>query len=174
MDLRFDPGPAARPPPRRTPRVAAAARTRGEISLFRRGRKKGPASRAGRHAGGRHPERGTEGDRRGSGPTSGTTRRRLPTLVLFFSDGGVYRNAEIERELREAVEEPVLWQFVGLGRANYGVLERFDTPAGPPRRQCRLLRRGRHQHRPGPGAVRPAAVRVPRPGSLPPAGRASS
>lgn len=53
-----------------------------------------------------------------------------PTLVLFFSDGGVYRNAEIERELREAVEEPVFWQFVGLGQSNYGVLERFDTLPG--------------------------------------------
>jgi hypothetical protein len=53
-----------------------------------------------------------------------------PTLVLFFSDGGVYRDALIERELRDAVEEPVFWQFVGLGRANYGVLERFDTLPG--------------------------------------------
>ncbi|MEV7288207.1 VWA domain-containing protein [Streptomyces sp. NPDC093252] len=53
-----------------------------------------------------------------------------PTLVLFFSDGGVYRNDQIERELREAVEEPVFWQFVGLGKANYGVLERFDTLSG--------------------------------------------
>ncbi|MGA5143223.1 VWA domain-containing protein [Streptomyces azureus] len=53
-----------------------------------------------------------------------------PTLVLFFSDGGVYRNKEIETELREAVDEPVFWQFVGLGRANYGVLERFDTLPG--------------------------------------------
>ncbi|WP_405940559.1 VWA domain-containing protein [Streptomyces sp. NBC_00726] len=53
-----------------------------------------------------------------------------PTLVLFFSDGGVYRNNEIERELRAAVEEPVFWQFIGLGRAQYGVLERFDTMPG--------------------------------------------
>ncbi|WP_199545710.1 VWA domain-containing protein [Streptomyces sp. N35] len=53
-----------------------------------------------------------------------------PTLVLFFSDGGVYRNAAIEAQLREAVEEPVFWQFVGLGRASYGVLERFDTLPG--------------------------------------------
>ncbi|QNP67448.1 VWA domain-containing protein [Streptomyces genisteinicus] len=53
-----------------------------------------------------------------------------PTLVLFFSDGGVYRNAEIERQLREAVEEPVFWQFVGLWRSDYGVLERFDTLPG--------------------------------------------
>ncbi|WP_370413811.1 VWA domain-containing protein [Streptomyces fradiae] len=54
----------------------------------------------------------------------------VPTLVLFFSDGGVYRNAEIEQELRAAVEEPVFWQFVGLGRSDYGVLERFDTLPG--------------------------------------------
>ncbi|MFE6711482.1 VWA domain-containing protein [Streptomyces sp. NPDC057695] len=53
-----------------------------------------------------------------------------PTLVLFFSDGGVYRNAEIEHELRAAVEEPIFWQFVGLGRSNYGVLERFDSLQG--------------------------------------------
>ena len=53
-----------------------------------------------------------------------------PTLVLFFSDGGVYRNAEIEQQLRAAVDEPIFWQFVGLGRARYGVLERFDTLPG--------------------------------------------
>lgn len=53
-----------------------------------------------------------------------------PTLVLFFSDGGVYRNEAIEQQLREAVEEPIFWQFVGLGQSNYGVLERFDTLPG--------------------------------------------
>ncbi len=53
-----------------------------------------------------------------------------PTLVLFFSDGGVYRNDEIERQLRDAVEQPVFWQFIGLGNANYGVLQRFDEMAG--------------------------------------------
>ncbi|QKW18082.1 VWA domain-containing protein [Kitasatospora sp. NA04385] len=55
---------------------------------------------------------------------------QAPTLVLFFSDGGVYRNTEIERELRAAVEEPVFWQFVGLGHGDYGVLERFDALPG--------------------------------------------
>ncbi|MFI5770309.1 VWA domain-containing protein [Streptomyces sp. NPDC051658] len=53
-----------------------------------------------------------------------------PTLVLFFSDGGVHRNQEIEQELRAAAEEPVFWQFVGLGSSQYGVLERFDTMPG--------------------------------------------
>ncbi|MEV3894828.1 VWA domain-containing protein, partial [Streptomyces anulatus] len=54
----------------------------------------------------------------------------VPTLVLFFSDGGIHRNAEIERELREAAEEPVFWQFVGLGRSEYGILPRLDTMQG--------------------------------------------
>ncbi|MER5748107.1 VWA domain-containing protein [Streptomyces sp. NPDC002225] len=53
-----------------------------------------------------------------------------PTLVLFFSDGGVHRNREIEQELRAAADEPVFWQFVGLGQSDYGVLERFDTMPG--------------------------------------------
>lgn len=55
-----------------------------------------------------------------------------PTLVLFFSDGGVHRDREIEAELRASVEEPLFWQFVGLGRADYGVLSRLDTLPGRP------------------------------------------
>ncbi|GAB3867090.1 VWA domain-containing protein [Dactylosporangium cerinum] len=53
-----------------------------------------------------------------------------PTLVLFFSDGGVHRNAEIERQLRAAAQEPTFWQFIGLGRGNYGILERLDRMEG--------------------------------------------
>ncbi|CCK28957.1 hypothetical protein BN159_4578 [Streptomyces davaonensis JCM 4913] len=58
------------------------------------------------------------------------TPAAAPTLVLFFSDGGIYRNAQIEKELRAAVEEPIFWQFVGLGKSDYGILERFDTMRG--------------------------------------------
>lgn len=98
----------------------------GEISLFRRGRKKGlhPDQVDMRAVGIQNEEQKVIAEVRAyvrDNPAS------APTLVLFFSDGGVYRNAEIERELREAVEEPVFWQFVGLGRSEYGVLERFDT-----------------------------------------------
>ena len=50
--------------------------------------------------------------------------------MLFFSDGGVYRNKEIEQQLRDAVEEPIFWQFVGLGDAKFGILEKFDTLTG--------------------------------------------
>ncbi|GAA3244991.1 VWA domain-containing protein [Pseudonocardia petroleophila] len=60
-----------------------------------------------------------------------STPTTVPTLVLFFSDGGITRNREIERELRDAVDEPVFWQFVGLGRHNrFGVLEKLDTMTG--------------------------------------------
>ncbi|MGW5924601.1 VWA domain-containing protein, partial [Nocardia fluminea] len=55
----------------------------------------------------------------------------VPTLVLFFSDGGIYRDAEIEQQLRDAADEPIFWQFIGLGTTNgYGVLERLDTMIG--------------------------------------------
>jgi stress response protein SCP2 len=54
-----------------------------------------------------------------------------PTFVLFFSDGGVYRNKQIEHELIGGQREPIFWQFIGLGSKNgYGVLERFDTLPG--------------------------------------------
>jgi stress response protein SCP2 len=53
-----------------------------------------------------------------------------PTLVVFFSDGGVYKNKEIEELLRGAAKLPVFWQFVGLGDKDYGVLQRFDTLTG--------------------------------------------
>jgi hypothetical protein len=56
----------------------------------------------------------------------------VPTLVLFLSAGGIHRNTEIEQQLTGALEEPVFWQFVGLGRAEYGVLARLGAPRGRP------------------------------------------
>ncbi|MFD8199120.1 VWA domain-containing protein [Streptomyces sp. NPDC059701] len=101
----------------------------GEVGLFRRGRKKGLHDDQVdmRAVGIQNEEQKVIAEVRAFVRDNPA---QAPTLVLFFSDGGVYRNDEIERELREAVEEPVFWQFVGLGRSNYGVLERFDTLPG--------------------------------------------
>ncbi|MEV5516372.1 VWA domain-containing protein [Streptomyces flaveolus] len=101
----------------------------GEVGLFRRGRKKGlHADQVDmRDVGIQNEEQKVIAEVRAYVRDNPA---QAPTLVLFFSDGGVYRNSEIERELRDAVEEPVFWQFVGLGRSNYGVLERFDTLPG--------------------------------------------
>ncbi|MBF6299551.1 VWA domain-containing protein [Nocardia amamiensis] len=49
-----------------------------------------------------------------------------PTLVLFFTDGGFAKKREIAALMREASLLPAFWQFVGLGRANYGVLRTLD------------------------------------------------
>ncbi|WP_327183991.1 VWA domain-containing protein [Streptomyces sp. NBC_01334] len=103
----------------------------GEMSLFRRGKKPRKGMEPGqvdmRSVGIQNEEQKAISQVRSyvrENPAA------APTLVLFFSDGGVYRDAAIERELRAAVEEPIFWQFVGLGRSNYGVLERFDTLPG--------------------------------------------
>ncbi|WP_028778336.1 VWA domain-containing protein [Shimazuella kribbensis] len=53
-----------------------------------------------------------------------------PTLVLFWSDGGVDKDAEIERLIRESADLPIFWMFLGLGRANYGILRRLDGLSG--------------------------------------------
>ncbi|MGW4090170.1 vWA domain-containing protein [Nocardia sp. NPDC004750] len=52
--------------------------------------------------------------------------RGRPTLVLFFTDGGFAKKREITALMREAARLPAFWQFVGLGRANYGLLRALD------------------------------------------------
>ncbi|MCX5332913.1 MULTISPECIES: VWA domain-containing protein [unclassified Streptomyces] len=103
----------------------------GQISLFRRSKKPGRGLEPGqvdmRMVGIQNEEQKAIAQVR---TYVQETPAAVPTLVLFFSDGGIHRNAMIERELREAVEEPIFWQFVGLGRSDYGVLERFDTLPG--------------------------------------------
>ncbi|NIZ90968.1 VWA domain-containing protein [Kineococcus rubinsiae] len=56
----------------------------------------------------------------------------VPTLVLFFHDGGVTDNKGTERAVRAVAGEPVFWQFIGLGRSNYGILQKLDTLTGRP------------------------------------------
>jgi hypothetical protein len=53
-----------------------------------------------------------------------------PTLVLFWSDGGVHAEKKITQLLVESSRLPIYWMFLGLGRANYGVLARLDDVTG--------------------------------------------
>ncbi|MGW5385086.1 VWA domain-containing protein [Nocardia sp. NPDC003963] len=57
-------------------------------------------------------------------------RRREPTLVLFFTDGGFREKAKITALMREASALPAFWQFIGLGHADYGLLHTLDTMTG--------------------------------------------
>lgn len=54
----------------------------------------------------------------------------VPTFVIFFSDGGIYKDSEISKILIESSRLPIFWQFVGIGNANYGVLRKLDTLKG--------------------------------------------
>ncbi|HET8994284.1 MAG TPA: VWA domain-containing protein [Rhodococcus sp. (in: high G+C Gram-positive bacteria)] len=54
----------------------------------------------------------------------------MPTLVLFFTDGGFNQKKQISALMKEAAVLPAFWQFVGLGKADYGVLENLDTMEG--------------------------------------------
>ncbi|NGZ77603.1 VWA domain-containing protein [Saccharibacillus alkalitolerans] len=53
-----------------------------------------------------------------------------PTYIIFFSDGGIYETKKISKLLIEHSDKPIFWQFVGLGSANYGVLEQLDDLKG--------------------------------------------
>jgi stress response protein SCP2 len=53
-----------------------------------------------------------------------------PTLVLFWSDGGVHAERQITELLVKSSRLPVYWMFLGLGRADYGVLARLDDVRG--------------------------------------------
>ncbi len=54
----------------------------------------------------------------------------LPALIIFITDGGIYKTDEIQRILIEASRYPIFWQFVGLAGVDYGVLEQLDTMKG--------------------------------------------
>ncbi|QHE73531.1 VWA domain-containing protein [Rhodococcus sp. WAY2] len=54
----------------------------------------------------------------------------VPTLVLFFTDGGFNAKAQITALMRTASAYPAFWQFIGIGKSSFGVLEKLDTLTG--------------------------------------------
>ncbi|WP_226002013.1 VWA domain-containing protein [Paenibacillus sp. BJ-4] len=54
----------------------------------------------------------------------------IPTYIIFFSDGGVYETKKISKLLIKCSGTPIFWQFVGLGNADYGVLQKLDDLRG--------------------------------------------
>ena len=54
----------------------------------------------------------------------------VPTFVLFFTDGGFSQRRAITDLVRQASGLPAFWQFVGIGRANYGLLTALDELEG--------------------------------------------
>ncbi|MEG5037154.1 TerD family protein [Microcoleus sp. AT3-D2] len=55
---------------------------------------------------------------------------KLPTFIVFLSDGGVTNEPELKKSIVEGAKYPIFWQFVGLAGFNYGILERLDSMGG--------------------------------------------
>ncbi|GEM44900.1 VWA domain-containing protein [Deinococcus cellulosilyticus] len=53
-----------------------------------------------------------------------------PVLVVFITDGGIYKTEEITRILKDCSHHPIFWQFIGVAGQNYGVLEKLDDLPG--------------------------------------------
>lgn len=56
--------------------------------------------------------------------------KELPIYVIFFSNGGIYEEKKISRLLIDSSKENIFWQFVGIGNAQYGVLQNLDNLRG--------------------------------------------
>ncbi len=55
---------------------------------------------------------------------------RIPTYIIFFSDGGVSSKSKITKLITDSSHQNLFWQFVGLGNANYGILRQLDELKG--------------------------------------------
>jgi len=51
-------------------------------------------------------------------------------LVLFFTDGGFSKKREIISLMKKAARLPAFWQFVGIGKNDFGVLNKLDEMSG--------------------------------------------
>ncbi|WP_230632840.1 vWA domain-containing protein [Paenibacillus athensensis] len=52
----------------------------------------------------------------------------LPAFIVFINDGGVHKS--IKKVIVESSVQPIFWQFVGIGNADFEVLKRLDTMEG--------------------------------------------
>lgn len=53
-----------------------------------------------------------------------------PTFVFFITDGDNFDRAETERVVRESANQPIFWQFVGIGSEQFSFLQKLDDLDG--------------------------------------------
>lgn len=53
-----------------------------------------------------------------------------PTFVFFITDGDNFDKQEAERVIRAASNQPIFWQFVGLGNERFSFLQKLDDLSG--------------------------------------------
>jgi len=57
-------------------------------------------------------------------------RDTLPAYVLCITDGATSNAIQVKKMISDASIHSIFWQFVGIGRGNYGILEELDTMTG--------------------------------------------
>lgn len=58
------------------------------------------------------------------------TNSKLPTLVLFITDGDNFDRDNTTKSIMEASKYPIFWQFVGIGNSSFHYLEKLDEIDG--------------------------------------------
>lgn len=53
-----------------------------------------------------------------------------PVLVFFITDGDNFDKSETERLIKQCSNQPIFWQFVGIGRAGFAFLDKLDNMGG--------------------------------------------
>ncbi len=56
--------------------------------------------------------------------------QKLPTYVIFITDGSIMASKEIEKLMIESSAYPIFWQFIGVSGSDYGILLKIDTMDG--------------------------------------------
>ena len=54
----------------------------------------------------------------------------IPTYVIFLTDGDCSDKGETIRYIRQTSDQPIFWQFVGIGSSQFRTLELLDTMQG--------------------------------------------
>lgn len=57
-------------------------------------------------------------------------KANIPTLVFFITDGDNFDKAMTERIIKEASNQAIFWQFVGIGKLNFNFLQKLDDMQG--------------------------------------------
>ena len=58
------------------------------------------------------------------------SENKLPVYVLCITDGATSNAKKVEKLIFESAKYPIFWQFIGVGKSNYGILERLDDLTG--------------------------------------------
>lgn len=54
------------------------------------------------------------------------TASKIPTLVFFITDGDNFDKAETIKLITETSNQPIFWQFIGIGNEQFNFLQKLD------------------------------------------------